>query len=132
LTSSKLKSLDAIISWEDVLIAALVTFDVPGGASLAEMTASFEQSAPKFSGMPGVIAKYYLFDGAMTGGAFYVLSSREHAARMFNGEWRKMLTERYGSPPNLSVFEVPVTVTNANLLRAAKQDATNEVGADDV
>jgi hypothetical protein len=100
LTSSKLKSLDAIISWEDVLIAALVTFDVPGGASLAEMTASFEQSAPKFSGMPGVIAKYYLFDGAMTGGAFYVLSSREYAARMFNDEWRKMLTERYGSPSN--------------------------------
>jgi hypothetical protein len=96
------------------LIAALVTFDVPRGTTLAEMTASFEQSAPKFSGMPGVVAKYYLFDRAMTGGAFYVLSSREHAERMFNDEWRMMLTTRYGSPPNLSVFEVPVTVTNAN------------------
>jgi hypothetical protein len=99
---------------EDVLIAALVTFDVPCGVSLAEMTASFQKSAPKFTGMPGVITKYYLFDGKKIGGAFYLLSSREKAEQLFDDDWRQMLTERYGSPPNLSLFEVPVTVSNAS------------------
>jgi hypothetical protein len=113
LTSPGLKFFDAN-AWEDVLIAALVTFDVPRGASLAEMTASFQQSAPKFTGMPGVITKYYLFDGQNIGGAFYLLSSREKAEQLFDDDWRKMLTDRYGSPPSLSLFEVPVTVSNAS------------------
>jgi len=34
------------------------------------------------------------------------------AERVYNAEWRKMITERYGSPPEISFFETPVIVDN--------------------
>lgn len=105
---------------ETIVIAALVLFNVPAGTTLAQMTDAFEASAPRFRGMPGLIRKYYLFDGKERGGAFYVWSSRAQAEALYNEEWRKSLTERYGSPPSLSIFEVPVSISNdrtAELMR---------------
>ena len=96
------------------MIAALVLFSVPRETTLAQLTEAFEQSAPRFSNRPGLLTKHYLFDGNDRGGAFYLWSSREYAAAFFDDTWRQSLTERYGSPPSLSMFDVPVTVVNAN------------------
>lgn len=94
------------------MIAALVLFPVPAGTSLEQMTAAFEVSAPRFRGMPGLLSKHYLFDGNERGGAFYVWASRAQAEALYDEEWKKSLTQRYGSPPSLSIFEIPVSILN--------------------
>ncbi|MGL3104871.1 YdhR family protein [Bradyrhizobium sp. BR 1432] len=96
------------------MIAALVLFPVLAGTASAEMAAAFKKSAPEFSGVPGLISKYYLFDSSGRGGAFYLWSSRDQANAFFDEQWRQSLTRRYGAPPSLSIFEVPVTVTNGD------------------
>lgn len=95
------------------MIAALVLFWVPSGTTLPQITESFEQSAPRFCGLPGLLSKQYLFDGETRAGAFYMWSSREQVAAFFDDKWKQTLTERYGSPPTLSIFEVPVSIDNA-------------------
>ena len=73
----------------------------------------FEGSAPKYVGLSGLVRKYYLFDEAShTGGGVYLWESRAAAEKVYNAEWRKMITERYGAPPEISYFESPVIVDN--------------------
>ena len=92
--------------------AALVLFAVPEGTTCEQMTQAFEQSAPRFRGMPGLISKQYLFDCKGRGGAFYVWSTRQQAEALFNDEWQQSLTQRYGNAPSLSFFDVPVSISN--------------------
>lgn len=94
------------------MIAALVLFAVPQGTTCEQMTQAFEESAPRFRGMPGLISKHYLFDGEGRGGAFYVWSTRQEAEAMFNDDWKHSLTQRYSNPPSLSIFDVPVSISN--------------------
>ena len=116
---------------ERILIAALVLFSVPRETTLAQMTEAFEQSAPRFSGMPGLLAKHYLFDGNDRGGAFYLWSSREHANAVFDENWKESLKQRYGSPPSLSIFEVPVTVLNPKEIDKDQQASITQLASDE-
>ncbi|UWU25881.1 hypothetical protein N2601_32920 (plasmid) [Rhizobium sp. CB3060] len=99
------------------MIAALVLFPVPAGTTTEQVKEAYELSAPRFTGMPGLLSKHYLFDGAGQGGAFYVWSSRADAEALYTEEWRQSLTQRYGTPPTLSIYEVPVAINNAAALR---------------
>ncbi|TAY52064.1 hypothetical protein ELH75_34035 [Rhizobium leguminosarum] len=95
------------------MIAALVLFPVPAGTTMEQIKVAYELSAPRFTGMPGLLSKHYLFDGAGQGGAFYVWSTRADAEALYTEEWRQSLTQRYGAPPTLSIYEVPVAIDNA-------------------
>jgi Putative mono-oxygenase ydhR len=95
------------------MITAVVRFKLPATIDAAKAAELFQGSAPKYQGLPGLIRKYYLFDAeSRTGGGCYLWESREAAERVYNAEWRKMITERYGAPPEISYFETPVVVDN--------------------
>ena len=95
------------------MITAIVRFRLPATVDAAKAAELFEGSAPKYRGLAGLIRKYYLFDAAThTGGGCYLWESREAADRVYNSEWRKMITERYGAPPEISYFDTPVVVDN--------------------
>jgi hypothetical protein len=96
------------------MITAIVRFKLPANVDAAKAAEMFQASAPKYQGLAGLIRKYYLFDAeSRTGGGCYLWESREAADRVYNGEWRKVITERYGAPPEISYFETPVIVDNA-------------------
>jgi hypothetical protein len=96
------------------MITAIVRFKLPATLDSAAAAELFQASAPKYQGLSGLIRKYYLFDAeSRTGGGCYLWESREAAERVYNAEWRKMITERYGAPPEISYFETPVVVDNA-------------------
>jgi hypothetical protein len=101
-------------SVEDLaMITAIVRFKLPATVDSADAAELFRGSAPKYQGLAGLIRKYYLFDAeSRTGGGCYLWESREAAERVYNAEWRKMITERYGAPPEISYFETPVVVDN--------------------
>ena len=64
----------------------------------------------------GLVRKYYLFGEDGSGGGFYLWESREAAERMYTAEWKKMIADRYGTPPQITYFEAPVIVDNSEPL----------------
>jgi hypothetical protein len=95
------------------MIIAIVRFKLPPTVDAARATELFEGSAPKYQGLAGLIRKYYLFDAASrTGGGCYLWASREAAERVYSAEWRQMIADRYGTPPEISFYETPVVVDN--------------------
>jgi hypothetical protein len=97
------------------MITAIVRFKLPATVDAAKAAELFRGSAPKYQGLKGLIRKYYLFDAeSRTGGGCYLWESREAAERVYDAEWRSMITERYGSAPEISLFETPVIVDNAS------------------
>ena len=96
------------------MITALVRFKLPANIDAAKAAELFQGSAPKYQGLAGLVRKYYLFDAeSRTGGGCYLWESREAAERVYNAEWRKMITERYGNAPEIIYFETPVVVDNS-------------------
>ncbi|HLZ03023.1 MAG TPA: monooxygenase [Bradyrhizobium sp.] len=96
------------------MITAIVRFKLPADIDAAKAAELFRGSAPKYQGLNGLVRKYYLFDAeSRTGGGCYLWESREAAERVYNSEWRRMIAERYGSPPEISFFETPVVVDNS-------------------
>jgi hypothetical protein len=96
------------------MITAIVRFKLPANIDAARAAELFQGSAPKYQGLKGLVRKYYLFDAeSHTGGGCYLWESREAAERVYTAEWRKMIAERYGAPPEISFFETPVVVDNS-------------------
>jgi hypothetical protein len=52
------------------MIVTIVTFHLPKPAKLAEITKTFEATAPKYQGIPGLLRKNYWMseDGRRAGG----------------------------------------------------------------
>src|SRR5579871_3606972 len=96
------------------MITAIVRFKLPANVDAARAAELFKGSAPKYEGLKGLVRKYYLFDAeSRTGGGCYLWESREAAERVYTPEWRKMIADRYGAPPEISFFETPVIVDNS-------------------
>jgi hypothetical protein len=96
------------------MITAIVRFKLPATLDAVKAAELFRGSAPKYQGLAGLVRKYYLFDAeSRTGGGCYLWESREAAERVYNAEWRQMITDRYGAPPEISFFETPVVVDNS-------------------
>ena len=96
------------------MITTLVQFRLPAAISLAEATRRFEESAPKYQNLAGLIRKYYIRseDGRIVGG-IYLWESRQAAERVYDGEWRARVGRLYGSEPTITWFDSPVVVDNA-------------------
>ena len=96
------------------MITALVEFRLPSPISLEEATRRFEESAPKYRNLAGLVRKYYLRsqDGRVAGG-IYLWESRQAAERVYDGEWRARVGRLYGAEPTITWFDSPVIVDNA-------------------
>jgi hypothetical protein len=96
------------------MITAIVRFKLPQTMKLADAEKIFRGSAPKYEGLPGLVRKYYIFDETShTGGGVYLWQSREAAEKVYDAEWKRTVTERYGAAPEIALFESPVIVDNA-------------------
>lgn len=96
------------------MITAIVRFKLPPTVKLADAAELFKGSAPKYRQLPGLVRKYYLYDGdAGIGGGVYLWESREAAERVYTAEWKQMLAQRYGAEPEITYFDTPVVVDNA-------------------
>ena len=95
------------------MIMTIVTFQLPKPTTLAEITKTFQSTAPKYRGIPGLLRKnYWVSEDGRRAGGVYVWESRADAERMFNAEWRKFGEEKYGVAPSLEYLHAPVMVDN--------------------
>jgi hypothetical protein len=95
------------------MIVSIVTFQLPQPATLAEITKTFEATAPKYRGIPGLLRKnYFLSEDGKRAGGIYVWVSRADADRVYTAEWRAFVQGKYGTPPAIEYLHSPVMVDN--------------------
>ena len=96
------------------MITAIVRFKLPPTVKLKDAAELFEGTAPKYRQLPGLVRKYYLYNGdAGIGGGVYLWESRAAAERLYTQEWKQTLAQRYGAEPEITYFDTPVVVDNA-------------------
>ena len=95
------------------MIVTIVTFQLPQATTLAEMTKTFQSTAPKYQGVPGLLRKnYFLSEDGKRAGGIYVWKSRADAERMYTADWTKFVESKYGTPPRIEYLHSPVMVDN--------------------
>ena len=98
---------------EKHMITTLVRFSLPAGTTREAAKKLFEQSAPTYQKVPGLIRKYYLYsEQGPIGGGVYLWESREAAERLYTTEWRQGIVQRLGAEPEVLYFESPVLIDN--------------------
>lgn len=103
------------------MIIALVTFRLPRCWSVEEGARVFKSTAPKYVGKPGLIRKhYYVTEAGDRAGGIYLWQSKADAEACYTPEWKAMVAEKYGAPPEIQYFHVPVTVDNVKHLVEAE------------
>ncbi len=95
------------------MITVIVEFKLPEPISVARAKETFLSTAPKYTGMPGLLRKYYFLseDGSKAGG-IYLWTSRADADRIYTQEWKAFVRGKYGTDPTLTYLECPVVVDN--------------------
>lgn len=95
------------------MIVAIVTFKLPKRWSVAEASTIFESTAPKYLGKSGLRRKhYYVTEGGDWAGGIYLWESKAAAEACYTSEWKAMVTDKYGAPPEIIYATVPVSVDN--------------------
>ena len=95
------------------MIVTIVTFELAKPVSLAEITETFQTTAPKYRGVAGLLRKnYWLSEDGRRAGGIYVWASRADAERLYTDEWKAFVTEKYGKPPKIEYLHSPVMVDN--------------------
>lgn len=95
------------------MIIAIVSFRLPRPMTLEDATAAFDQTAPLYLNKPGLIRKHYFLtsEGDRAGGV-YLWRSLFDAQACYSDTWRRTVTAKYGSEPEVVYVQNPVTVDN--------------------
>ena len=95
------------------MILAIVTFHLPQPVSLDEITKTFQSTAPRYQGVPGLLRKnYWLSEDGRRAGGIYVWETRADAERVYTADWKKLVESKYGNPPEIEYLHSPVMVDN--------------------
>ena len=95
------------------MIVAIVTFRLPAPTSLDEITKTFQSTAPRYQGIPGLLRKnYWLSEDGRRAGGIYVWETRADAERVYTADWKKLVESKYGNPPEIEYLHSPVMVDN--------------------
>jgi Putative mono-oxygenase ydhR len=98
---------------EIAMLVAIVTFRLPQPITLDEITKTFQSTAPKYRGLPGLLRKnYWLSEDGRRAGGIYVWETRADADRLYTAEWKKFVEDKYGSPATIEYLHSPVMVDN--------------------
>jgi hypothetical protein len=95
------------------MIVTIVTFNLAKPTTVAEMTKTFQSTAPKYQGLAGLLRKnYFVSEDGKRAGGIYVWQSRADAERVYTAEWAKFVESKYGTPPQIEYLHSPVMVDN--------------------
>lgn len=95
----------------DNLITVVTRFQLPTGLTAEQIRAAFNQAAPTFRNVPGLIRKQFLRSkDCRTGGGVY-LWNNETAARAFMSEHvAPMIRAKFQVEPTIEFYDSPVVV----------------------
>ncbi|MGE5522842.1 MAG: hypothetical protein ACM3SS_03935 [Rhodospirillaceae bacterium] len=97
------------------MIVAIVTFQLPRTWTVGEAAAVFKSTAPKYLGKAGLVRKhYFLTERGDKAGGIYFWKTKADAEACYTSEWIAMVTEKYGTAPDIRYAHVPLTVDNVS------------------
>jgi hypothetical protein len=95
------------------MIVTIVTFHLPQPATLADITKTFQGTAPRYQGLKGLLRKnYFMSEDGRRAGGIYVWESRADAERVYTAEWKALVESKYGTSPSIEYLHSPVMVDN--------------------
>jgi hypothetical protein len=95
------------------MIVAIVTFRLKQPTTLPDITKTFQATAPKYQGVPGLLRKnYWMSEDGRRAGGIYVWATRADADRLYTADWKKFVEGKYGTPPDIEYLHSPVMVDN--------------------
>jgi hypothetical protein len=98
---------------EPVMIVTIVTFSLASPTTLEEITTTFQATAPKYRGVPGLLRKnYWMSEDGRRAGGIYVWESRADADNLYTADWKAFVEGKYGTPPQIEYLHSPVMVDN--------------------
>ena len=97
----------------NLMIAEIVTFEIPAGMSRERVIDLFEASAEIWRDHPKLHQKNYLYDpDADIGGGVYTWDNVADAKQAHGEAFRNRVLETFGSEPKFQYFETPLIVQN--------------------
>lgn len=93
------------------LITVVARFPLPAGLTAEQIRAAFDEVAPRFRNVPGLVRKQFLRSkDCRTAGGVYLWND-ESAARAFMHERvAPMIREKYHVDPTIEFYDSPVIV----------------------
>ena len=89
-------------------VIAIVSFRLPQKQTLAQATETFQATAPKYLGVPGLLRKnYFLTEDGMRAGGIYLWESRQAAESVYTPEWKDFVKGKYGNEPEIVYVDTP-------------------------
>jgi heme-degrading monooxygenase HmoA len=97
----------------ETLITVVTRFPLPAGITADQLRAAFDEAAPKFRNVPGLIRKQFLHSkDCRTAGGVYLWND-EPAARAFMSERvAPMIRAKFQVDPTIEFYNSPVIVEN--------------------
>ena len=90
-------------------VLTVVTYRLPEGTDRETAIQMFRDSIPRYMATEGLLRKNVLYQDGLGGGA-YLWESREAAEQAFSPEWVTYMTDKYNHPPQLTHYEMPITM----------------------
>ena len=97
----------------DNMITVVTRFQLPVGVTADQIRAAFEEAAPKFRNVPGLIRKQFMNSkDCRTAGGVYLWNDEKAAREFMNERVAPMIREKYSVDPAIEVYDSPVIVEN--------------------
>lgn len=90
-------------------VAVVVDIATPVGISDDKIRAVMAQQTAQYAQVPGLVRKYFTIRPGHFGGIYY-WSSKAAAEAWFNDTWHARVKATYGTPGEVTYYDVPVAV----------------------
>lgn len=97
----------------DKLITVVTRFPLPEGLTVDQIREAFEDVAPRFRNVPGLLRKQFLSaKDCRTAGGVYLWNDEAAARAFMNNRVAPMIRQRFQVDPMIEVYDTPVIVEN--------------------
>ena len=95
------------------LIAVITRFQLPAGVTADQIRAAFDEVAPKFRNVPGLVRKQFLNSkDCRTPGGVYLWNDEGAALAFMNERVAPMIRGKFHVDPTIEFYDSPVIVEN--------------------
>jgi hypothetical protein len=95
------------------LITVITRFQLPAGVTPDQIRAAFDEAAPKFRNVPGLVRKQFLCSqDCRTAGGVYLWNDEQAARAFMNERVTPMIRGKFHVEPAIEFYDSPVIVEN--------------------
>ena len=95
------------------MITVVTRFQLPAGVTADQIRAAFDDAAPTFRNVPGLVRKQFLHSkDCRTAGGVYLWNDERAARTFMHGRVAPMIRQKFHVEPTIEFYDSPVIVEN--------------------